>query len=368
MSEVGTQPQHEPSAPNELEEEEAPVEPSPEFSLSSFSSTNTSSNYPMLHSPDVYVQKGYEERLADRERTNKITGGIDFTPTDDLKGFEQSITQLDKLKEKTVPDKTPNWLKSLVSFGQKMTGDVTESPPELQISDPAFYHQYFVNGVSTRSPLALNPEFTSPTEHLLKRAMSLGAPVKDLTGSGMLNLNSLQLANLGLMMMHFRVNKRTPSDLRALWNTTKHLEEAGFTAKSFDSNFWSLQAIANAYGCSQIDIASQFNMSPSDMLTAGVPFSELRNMNIAMEHLTSDPHFFKLIVASKMKPRQFIEYFDATPRNFFNEDGKPRLNVDQVTYLGHTQQWNRSNLTDAGFTVQEANAFLGNTPLRLNSK
>jgi len=39
-----------------------------------------------------------------------------------------------------------------------------------------------------------------------------------------------------------------------------------------------------------------------------------------------------------------------------------------MNYLGKLQQWNRGNLLEAGFTLQEAKALLGSPPLRINPK
>lgn len=352
-----------PSAPTEQDEL---AEPSSDFSLSSFQS-NTS-QYEQLFRPEVYVQKGYEERELDKSRAMRITGDVDFTPTEKLTEFKEEIEHLDKLREPLTVSSKPNWLQSLISIGQKITAEKTETPPELQISAPDFYQNYFVDGVKAKNILTFNPEFTAPEQHLLKRAMVCQVSAKELAGSGLLNVNSLQLSRLGIMMMHFRLAGRTPSDLKTMFNTVENLENAGFTAESFDSKLWTLKGIAAAYGKTTTEIACHFRMPPSSILNAGVPAKELADVGVKMKHLAEDPALFQVIMAARTSPQNWMKTFDAVPRQFIKDDGTSKLNKEQISYLADYADWNDINLKRAGFSEAEIDALKGNVALRVHPK
>lgn len=358
--ELDKQPLDLPSAPSDL------VEPSPDFSLSSF--TSTTSQYDQLFRPDVYVQKGFEERELDKSRAMRITGDVDFTPTAKLTEFKEEIEHLDRLREPLTVSSKPNWLQSLISIGQKITAEKTETPPELQISAPDFYQNYFVDGVKTKNIMTFNPEFTSPEQHLLKRAMACQISAKELAGSGLLNVNSLQLSKLGIMMMHFRLAGRTPSDLKTMFTTVENLESAGFTAESFDSKLWTLKGIAAAYGKTTTEIACHFQMPPSSILNAGIPVKELADVGVKMKHLAEDPALFKVIMASRVPPQTWMKTFDAVPRQFMKDDGTSKLNKEQISYLADYADWTDSNLKKAGFSDVEIGALKGNVTLRVHPK
>ena len=347
-----------PSAPPEVES----IAPTT-FSMSLFSES-PQPVYPDMHTTTKYVQKTYEERITDKEQTNRITGTVEINTTPELNNFSAELAKADALKSSVASPKEPNWVQGLVLGLQSRVGDRTPKTPVMRINDPDFYQKYFNGNYTVRTPMALNPEYTAPGTHLLKRAMSMGQPATMLAASGLSNVNSLQLQNIGLNILDFRILGRSASDMQTMFTSLDKLEEAGFCAKSFDAVKWSLEKIASAYNSTPFDVAEHFKMIPSDFVAAGVTPSELDTFGVKINHLVTDPNFFKILVAAKLTPEQFMQKFDATPRSFFNQSGQCILRPQQTEMLRHINGWNEKALVAAGFESTEIKALKGETLLR----
>lgn len=348
-----------PSAPSDVEE----VEKTPNtFSLSAFQDSTLL--YPQMRPDSAYVQKPYDERTKDQEQTNRITGTINFVPTQEFEDFTKELEIADSIKAKHHTSSAPNWVQLVGIKLQKMIGDRTPKSPTMKIDDPAFYQKYFNNKYAVRSPLALNPEYTSPSAHILKRAMCLNQSAGLLAAQGLSNVNSLQLSNIGLGIMDFRIHQRSAADMKKMFTDLRKLSDAGFSAKSFDAKLWSLQNISAAYNERLEDIIEHFEMCPSDIVSAGMPASQLHTIGVKMNHLVEDPNLFHLIVASGFNPQAFVQHYNATPRQFFDSSGVCLLNPSQTKFLKYMNDWNGKNLAAAGFDQFEISAFRGKKRLR----
>lgn len=348
-----------PSAPSDADV--AAVEPST-FSLAAFQDSKLI--YPQMQPDSAYVQKPYEQRLNDQAQTHRISGTIDFAPTAEFKDFEKALTIADELKAVHHTTSNPNWVQKLAIQAQKLIGDRSSKSPTLKIDDPLFYQKYFNNKFAVRSPLALNPEYTSPTAHILKRAMCLNQSADLLAAQGLCNANSLQLSNIGLGIMDFRIHQRSAADMKKMFTDLDRLSDAGFNAKSFDSRLWSLENICNAYNEQPENVIEHFDMCPSDIVAAGVPANQLHKYGVKMHHLASDPNFFQLIVACGLPPQKFVQCYEAIPRQFFDPSGVCLLNPTQAKFLGHMHDWKAENLEQAGFEKFDITAFKGKAKLR----
>jgi hypothetical protein len=348
-----------PSAPTDAEVDA--VQPTT-FSFSEF--VGPERIYPQMQPDSAYVQKPYEERLSDKAQTHRIAGTIDFVPTQEFEEFEQNLQSADQLKAKYRTTSEPNWVQKVGVQIQKLVGDRSPKSPALTIDDPAFYQKYFNNKFAVRSPLALNPEYTSPTAHILKRAMCLNQPAELLAGQGLHNVNSLQLSSIGLGMMDFRIHQRSAADMKKMFTDLDKLSDAGFNAKSFDAKLWSLHNICAAYNERPENVIEHFEMCPSDIVAAGVPANQLHTYGVQMNHLVTDPNFFQLIVASGFTPQKFVEHYNAIPRQFFDASGACLLNPAQANFLGHMHDWKTDNLIEAGFEKIDISAFRGKKRLR----
>lgn len=291
-------------------------------------------------------------QLEPEPPASEIPSPVDTTGDEVLQEFQRNMSQLDAIIQPN-PEKAPTWL------GQKLRDFQTwrQAQPRRRYVAirTAGDLQHLLH--DTRHDAASTPPF-SPS-YMLKNTSQLAhlvshfAGVNELIRAGLQGLDSQGLADVGLHIFNLRTYHRSPSDLVEFFTNIEGLCAAGFTKAHFDSRFWSLSEISNAFKQEPVLMAKFFGMGPRDLLFAGVAPTQLRDYNVNAEALITDRSPFELFYALGMEPKDLQEHFNLQPDHLCPAEGPPLLSQVHLCLLTWKLNWTQTRLLEFGCTQNQ---------------